>query len=240
MSTPFETRVPAPVSAVQAAETLSSVLRRVYLWMGLGLAITALAAVLTVNSSLIYTLVSTPFLFYGLLIGEVVLVIAVSAGLNRLSPAAALSLFFLYAAINGVTMSILFLVYTLSSISQAFWVTAALFIVMSAIGYTTGIDLSHWGSYLTMGLVGFVIATFANFFFSNSTFYWIVTYLGIVLFLALTVYDTQRIKTMTSTALTGGESGIVSRYGLLGALRLYLDFINLFLLILRVFGRRRR
>lgn len=240
MSAPFEAQVPAPVSAVQAAETLSRVLRRVYLWMGLGLAVTAVAAVLTVNSSLIYTLASTPLLFYGLLIGEVVLVIAVSAGLNRLSPTAALSLFFLYAAVNGVTMSILFLVYTLSSISQAFWVSAGLFLVMSVIGYTTGIDLSHWGSYLTMGLVGFIIATFANFFFSNSSFYWIVTYLGIVLFLALTVYDTQRIKTMTATALTNGESAIVSRMGLLGALRLYLDFVNLFLLILRVFGRRRR
>lgn len=240
MSTQFEGAARAPVSPAVVSQTLSTVLRRVYLWMGLGLAVTAVVASLIVGSGLVFTIATTPLLFYGLLIGEVLLVIGISASLNRLAAGSALSLFLLYAALNGATMSVLFLVYTLTSISQAFWVTAGLFALMSAIGYSTGLDLSRWGGYLTMGLVGFILASFVNLLFASSALYWLLTYLGIVLFLALTVYDTQRIKTMTVAALLAGEGGIVSKMGIMGALRLYLDFVNLFLLILRVFGRRRR
>lgn len=240
MSTQLEGTASAPISPATIQGTLNAVLRRVYLWMGLGLAVTAVVASVTVSSGLVLTIASTPLLFYGLLIGELLLVIAVGASLNRLSASSALWLFLLYAALNGATMSILFLIYTLTSISQAFWVTGGLFALMSVIGYTTGIDLSGWGSYLTMGLVGFILASFVNVFFASPGLYWVLTYAGIVLFLALTVYDTQRIKTMATAALHAGESDIVSKMGIMGALRLYLDFINLFLLILRVFGRRRR
>jgi len=232
--------IPIPVSPTRLAETLSAVLRRVYLWMGLGLAVTAGVAYAVANSSLAVTIISNTWLFFGLLIAEVAMVIAVSAAIQRLSIGAAQGLFLVYSALNGATMSVIFLVYTFSSISQTFFVAAGLFALISIIGYTTRLDLSAWRSYLLMGLIGFVLASVVNLLFNNSTFYWILTYAGIVLFLALTVYDTQRIKTMASQSMLAGETAVVARVGMLGALRLYLDFVNLFLLLLRVFGRRRR
>lgn len=240
MSSQLEGAVPAPVSPTVIDETLRAVLRQVYLWMAIGLGLTAIVAAIVINTSLVFIIASTPVLFYGLLIGELLLVIGAGAALRRLSPGAALTLFLLYAAVNGTTLSVLFLVYTFTSISQAFWVAGGLFALMSVIGYTTDMDLSRWGGYLTMGLIGFVLASVVNIFFASSALYWITTYAGIVLFLGLTVYDTQRIKAMTAQALRAGETDIESTIGLTGALRLYLDFINLFLLILRVLGRRRR
>lgn len=240
MTARLEGAIPAPISPTLIDQTFRAVLRRVYLWMAIGLALTAVVAAIVVNTSLVFVIASMPVLFYGLLIGELLLVIGAGAALRRLSPGAALTLFLIYAAVNGATLSVLFLIYTLTSISQAFWVAGGLFAVMSVIGYTTRMDLSRWGGYLTMGLIGFVLASVVNIFFASSALYWITTYVGIVLFLALTVYDTQRIKGMTEEALTAGRSDIESTIGLTGALRLYLDFINLFLLILRVFGRRRR
>jgi hypothetical protein len=229
-----------PMTEVQIGETFAAILRRVYLWMGIGLYLTAGVAFFVANTSLIFLIVENTVLFYGLLIGELALVIAISAAIHRLSPAAAVALFLLYAILNGATLSVIFLVYTLTDITLAFASTATLFTAMSLIGYFVRMDLSRLGSFLMMGLVGLVIATFLNLFLANSTLMWVTTYAGIALFIGLTVYDTQRIKRTMMAALAAGDEQLVSRLGVLGALTLYLDFINLFLLILRLLGRRRR
>jgi hypothetical protein len=229
-----------PMTEVQIGETFAAILRRVYLWMGIGLYLTAGVAFFVANTSLIFLIVENTVLFYGLLIGELALVIAISAAIHRLSPAAAVALFLLYAILNGATLSVIFLVYTLTDITLAFASTATLFTAMSFIGYFVRIDLSRLGSFLMMGLVGLVIATFLNLFLANSTLMWVTTYAGIALFIGLTVYDTQRIKRTMMAALAAGDEHVMSRLGVLGALTLYLDFINLFLLILRLLGRRRR
>ena len=229
-----------PMTEVQISETFAAILRRVYLWMGIGLYLTAGVAFFVANTSLITIIVENTVLFYGLLLGELALVVVLSAAINRLSPTAAVALFLLYAVLNGATLSVIFLVYTLTDITLAFASTATLFTAMSLIGYFVRMDLSRLGSFLMMGLVGLVIATFLNLFLANSSLMWVTTYAGIALFIGLTVYDTQRIKRTVTAALAAGDERVVSRLGLLGALTLYLDFINLFLLILRLLGRRRR
>jgi uncharacterized protein len=240
MTAQAPTTLPLPMTEVQIGEMFAALLRRVYLWMGIGLYLTAGVAFFVANTSLIYLIVQNTILFYGLLIGELVLVIAISAAIHRLAPTAAIGLFLLYAALNGATMSIVFLVYTLTDITLAFVSTATLFTAMSFIGYFVRMDLSRFGSFLMMGLIGLVIATFVNLFLANGTLMWITTYAGIALFIGLTVYDTQRIKRTMMASLAAGDEQVVTRLGVLGALTLYLDFINLFLLILRVLGRRRR
>ncbi len=228
---------------LQVSETFASVMRHVYLWMCLGLCATGLMAALMVYSPLVIVLVllaEVPLLFYALLIGELVLVWQLQARIHRLSINAARAWFLVYAVVNGITLSFIFLAYTMSSIALAFGVTAGLFGVMGLIGYTNKMDLSKWGSYLLMGLVGLLIASLVNMFFASSELEWLLTYFGILLFLGLTIYDTQRIKQRVVAALAAGDAQVVARVGVLGALSLYLDFINLFLKLLRILGRRRR
>jgi len=225
------------------SETFMSVMRNVYLWMCLGLFVTAFVSMALIYTPLFYLLVQilqARFLFFGLIIGEVAIVWWLSSRVGTLSVGASRLGFIVYAILNGITMSVIFLVYTQSSIVLTFVATASIFGAMSIIGYTTKIDLSRWGSYLLMGLIGFIIGSVVNLFFANSAMEWILTYVGILLFIGLTVYDTQRIKAMVSAASNSGDETAVKKIGLLGALRLYLDFINLFLLILRVMGGRRR
>lgn len=224
------------------SETFMSVLRNVYLWMCVGLFLTGFVSFALIYTPLFYLLVqilNVPFLFMGLLIGEFALVWWLSARIGRMSVGASRAAFIFYALLNGVTLSVIFLVYTESSIALAFVATTSMFGAMSIIGYTTRMDLSKWGSYLLMGLLGFVIASVVNMFFASSTLEWILTYVGIALFIALTVYDTQKIKVMVAMAMQSPDEAAVKRVGLMGALTLYLDFINLFLLILRLLGNRR-
>ena len=226
-------------SEVGFSETFAAVLRRVYVWMTVGLLVTAITAAFVSVSPLYQILTGQPLIFFGLMIAELGLVIGLSWGINRISPGMAILLFLVYAALNGLTFSVLFVVYTLGSVAQTFLATAALFGVMSIIGYTTKMDLSKLGSFLFMGLVGLIIAMLVNMFWTNTVLGWIVTFVGILLFLGLTIYDTQRIKRMTAASLQAGDENIQARMGILGALSLYLDFINLFLFILRLTGRRR-
>ncbi len=221
------------------SETFAAVLRRVYAWMAMGLLITAGTAAFVSVSPLFQVLVGQPLIFIVLMIAELGVVIGLSWGINRLAPATAMLLFFLYALLNGLTFSVLFIVYTLGSVASAFVATAALFGVMSIIGYTTKMDLSKMGSFLFMGLIGLIIATLVNMFWTNTVLGSIITFAGILIFLGLTIFDTQRIKRMTATALQQGDENVQARMGILGALSLYLDFINLFLFILRLGGRRR-
>jgi len=220
-------------------DVLGAVLRRVYAWMTLGLIITAGVAAFVSASPLFQILTGQPLIFFGLLLVELALVVGLSWGIKRLSTTAAISLFLIYAALNGLTLSTLFVVYTLGSVAFTFLASAATFGVMSVIGYTTKIDLSKMGSFLLMGLIGLIVAMLVNIFWANSALGWIITFAGILLFLGLTVFDTQRIKRMTATALQQGDDEFEARLGILGALSLYLDFINLFLFLLQLGGRRR-
>jgi hypothetical protein len=209
--------------------------RRVYNWMALGLAVTAITALFAINSGLIYSILS-PGVMLVLIVAELGIVIALSAAIGRLQSSTALLMFFGYSFLNGLTLSTIFLIYTKSSIANTFFVTAGTFAVMSVYGYTTKRDLTSMGSFLMMGLFGVIIASFVNFFFKSPAFYWLITYAGIAVFVGLTAYDAQKIKEMAYAGFAGSEE---ERKGaIIGALRLYLDFINLFLLLLRIFGRR--
>ncbi len=213
-------------------------LTRVYGWMTIGLFITAAAALFTISTpGLLAAVVSSPYVFFGLLLVELAVVFALSLVANRLSPLVAGLLFIGYATLNGVTLSVLILVYTQSSIALTFGVTAATFGIMTLFGFTTHRDLTRLGSLLIMGLVGLILASLLNLFFNNSAVYWITTYAGILIFVGLVAYDTQRLKNMS---LAQGEGGrLTQNASILGALVLYLDFINLFLLLLRVLGQRK-
>jgi hypothetical protein len=240
MSYEFDQQAPMPVSEAEMSRTFVAAMQKVYTWMALGLLLTAVTAIATFSIPLLTALIfSSVFVFYGLLICELILVVAIGRVVTNVSANTGLALFFVYSAVNGLTLSVVFLVYDLGTIWLAFGTTAVLFGVMSIIGYTTKEDLSHWSGILMMALIGLIIASIANLFLANSTLDWIVTYVGVFLFLALTVYDTNRIKRMTFAAVMGGQSDVVSRIGVIGALHLYLDFINLFLYILRLLGRRR-
>jgi FtsH-binding integral membrane protein len=177
--------------------------------------------------------VGNRLVFYGLMIGELALVIALSAAINRLSAAVATFMFIAYSALNGITLSVIFLVYTADSISSTFLVTAGMFGAMSAYGYMTRRDLTSWGSFLFMGLIGVVIASVVNIFMRNNSVSWIISGVGVIVFTGLTAYDTWKIKALAA----GGAEG--RKPAILGALTLYLDFINLFLMLLRFLGRRR-
>ncbi|OGO50484.1 MAG: hypothetical protein A2W37_11405 [Chloroflexi bacterium RBG_16_63_12] len=213
-------------------------MQQVYLWMTVGLLATAGVAYFVVSTPLLQ-LVANPIVFFGAIIVELVMVVALSRAIARMSPAAAVGLFFVYAALNGVTMSVIFAVYTLGSIAVTFFATACLFGAMTIIGYTTSRDLTKLGGFLLMGLIGFLIGSVINLFFASSAFYWLLTFAGIAIFIGLTAWNTQRIKNMTLTALQQGDELAAQRIGIIGALSLYLDFVNLFLLLLRLGGRRR-
>lgn len=213
----------------------SEFIRRVYNWMALGLAVTAITALFAINSRLIYSLLN-PMVMLLLIVGELGIVVALSAAIGRLQSSTALFMFFAYSFLNGLTLSVIFLLYTKASIASTFFVTAGTFAVMSVYGYTTRRDLTSMGSFLMMALIGIIIASFVNFFFRSPSFYWLITYAAIAIFVGLTAYDAQKIKEMAYAGFTGSEE---ERKGaVIGALRLYLDFINLFLLLLRIFGRR--
>jgi len=230
--------LPVYISEGELADKMRLAMQQVYLWMTVGLLATAGVAYFVVSTPLLQ-LVANPIVFFGAIIVELVMVVALSRAIARMSPAAAVGLFFVYAALNGVTMSVIFAVYTLSSIAITFFATACLFGAMTIIGYTTSRDLTKLGGFLLMGLIGFLIGSVINLFFASSAFYWLLTFAGIAIFIGLTAWNTQRIKNMTLTALQQGDELAAQRIGIIGALSLYLDFVNLFLLLLRLGGRRR-
>lgn len=226
------------VQRERVAAVQGEFVRRVYNWMGLGLVITALVSMFTASSPAMLSFIfGTPMVFFGLIIAELALVFAMSAGINRVQSSTAMLMFFVYSALNGLTLSAVFIAYTQSSIASTFFVTAGTFGIMSVYGYTTKKDLTSWSSFLFMGLIGVVLASFVNLFFQNEGIYWVITIAGVIVFVGLTAYDTQKIKEMGLQGFTDSES---ERKGaVIGALQLYLDFINLFLMLLRIFGGRR-
>ncbi|MBR6276756.1 MAG: Bax inhibitor-1/YccA family protein [Prevotella sp.] len=213
-------------------------MRKVYLWMTLALAITGFTAYyVATNETLLTALYTNQILFWGLVIGELALVFGLSAAINKLSLTTATLMFVLYSVVNGATMSFIFLVYTASSITSVFLITAVTFAVMAFLGYFIKIDLTSMGKILMMALIGIIIATIVNIFLKSSGMAMILNYLGVLVFVGLTAYDSQKIKQMLLMAPDAGEGA--QKIALLGALSLYLDFINLFIYLLRILGTRR-
>lgn len=222
----------------QGATISAAFFPKVYGWMTAGLALTALAALFTLTSEgLLQLIFGNRLVFYGLIFGELGLVIAMSAAINRISATVATLMFLLYSALNGITFAGIFLVYTQSSITSTFLVSAGTFGAMSLYGMATRRDLTGWGSFLFMGLIGIIIASVVNIFLHSAMITWITSYLGVFIFVGLTAYDTQKLKRLSEAGFADEESRRKS--AILGALTLYLDFINLFLMLLRIMGNRR-
>ncbi len=214
---------------------MSQVMRKVYVKMFLGLLVTALTSWFVLsNETILMTLVQSRGLLIGLCVAELALVFILSMAINKLSSPLATLLFYVYAVINGVTLTPIFLVYTMSSIALTFFVTAGVFLAMSIYGYTTKSDLTKFGTYLIMGLIGLIICSIINIFWANSVMDWIVSFAGVLIFIGLTAWDTWKIKQM---AMETDEVN-AGKLATLGALSLYLDFINLFLYLLRFLGSR--
>ena len=224
-------------SAVPVPADSSAFLRKVYAYMAGGLFATGVTATVVASSeSLVNMILGNRIVFYGLLIAEFAMVLAFSKVVERLSTGAAAAFFFAYAVLNGVTLSIIFMVYTASSIASTFFVTAGTFGAISAYGYATKRDLSGVGNFALMGLIGLIIASVVNIFLNSPMIYWLTTFIGVIVFTALTAYDTQKLKQFAASSSSPDQQ---SKVALQGALMLYLDFINLFLYLLRVLGRRR-
>nr|WP_245882854.1 Bax inhibitor-1/YccA family protein [Hymenobacter chitinivorans] len=211
---------------------------QVYGWMAGALALTGGVAMLVGASPEIQELVfGNRLVFFGLIILELFVVGYLSRNLFEMTPNQAVGAFAGYALLNGVTLGIIFMVYTAESIASTFFITAGTFGVMSLYGFVTGTDLSRWGNLLFMALIGLVIASVVNIFLASSMLYWITSFIGVALFVALTAYDTQKVKGLAFIGY--GDEGADRKAAVWGALTLYLDFVNLFLYLLRFFGRRR-
>lgn len=218
--------------------SVSDVFAKVFGWMFIGLIITAVTAFVTANSpTILATILTNNVYWIGLLIAELVLVIVLTARIHKMSKTAAIVSFLLYSVINGLTLSTIFLVYTMSSIYSVFFITAGMFGGMALYGYTTKKDLTKIGSILLMALLGIILASIVNIFWLNDTFSFIVSVAGVIVFVGLTAYDVQKIKVMAGQI--GNESDFVEKFAISGALTLYLDFINLFLKLLSIFGKSR-
>lgn len=215
-------------------------LAKVFNWMAIGLGLTGLTAFMVTQSPAAMNFIfGRPFIFYGLIIGELGLVFYLSARVQKISAQAATALFIVYAALNGVTLSAIFLMYTGTSVAATFFVTAGMFGAMATYGLVTKKDLSSWGSFLFMGLIGIIIASVVNIFLGSSMMSWVISGIGVIVFTGLTAYDVQKIMHIGAGGIMEQGDTAVRKGAILGALALYLDFINLFLMLLRFLGDRR-
>lgn len=220
-------------------EVVNAFMRGVYGWMCLGLMITAGASFFTVTSPAMMRLVfGSQLVFFGLIIAELALVVGLSAAINRISGGTASLLFAAYSALNGITLAAIFAVYAKAAIMNAFLVTGGMFGAMSLYGLLTKKDLTSFGSFLFMGLIGILIASVVNIFTKSAMMDFVISCVGVLVFLGLTAYDTQKLKVMGQMA-PADDATAIRRGTILGALTLYLDFINLFLMMLRLFGSNR-
>lgn len=220
---------------VADASYVSRIMKRVYLKMFLAMIVTAVTSYVCMNIPEVFiTLMNNSGLYFGLLIAEVVLVFVLAGALNKLSSPVATLIFYVYSILNGVVLSAILAAYTASSVLSTFIITAAVFGTMTVYGYVTKSDLSRVGTFLFMALIGLIICTIVNIFMKSSTMEWIISFAGVVIFIGLTAWDTQKIKQMA--AMTDGSQA--GKLATIGALSLYLDFVNLFLYLLRFFGNR--
>ena len=224
---------------VQGRSGLQTYMAQVYGWMPCGLLLTAFVAWFAVRTPEVMMFVfSSKITFFGLIIAQLAVVFVLSGMVHRLSAGVATTLFMLYSALTGLTLSSIFVVYTYSSIASTFVVTAGMFGAMSLFGYTTKRDLSGMGKMLFMALIGIILASLVNIWLKSTPLMWAVTYIGVVVFAGLTAYDTQKLKAI-GEQIDVRDASSLRKYSILGALTLYLDFINLFLMLLRIMGNRR-
>ena len=229
-----------PLQRTDVQIRVNEFIRSVYNWMAIGLALTGFVAFYVAhNESLKQLIFGNKLLFFGLIIGELALVYSLSARINKMQASTATGLFVLYSVLNGATLSFIFLVYTRSSITSTFFICAATFFACSIYGMTTKRDLTSLGGFMAMGLIGIIIASVVNMFVQSSGMGMIISYVGVLFFVGLTAYDTQKLKTMAMSQPAGVSAGVVRKGAILGALSLYLDFINLFLMLLHIFGGSR-
>lgn len=219
--------------------TFTSLMTKVYLWMTMALAITGMTAYyVATNENIIFAIINSQALFWGLIIAELAIVIILSARIHRLSFATAGIMFGVYSILNGITLSFIFLAYTMESIASTFFITAGTFGAMSLVGLFTRRSLGAVGRFCFMALIGIIIASIVNMFVGSSTLGWFVTYAGVLIFCGLTAYDTQKMKEILVQQSNMGNPSLL-KVALMCSLSLYLDFINLFLHLLRIFGDRR-
>ncbi|MBS9426544.1 Bax inhibitor-1/YccA family protein [Photorhabdus akhurstii] len=223
----------------QAGTGLQTYMAQVYGWMTCGLLLTAFVAwYVSQNQDIVEYIFSNSVLFYGLIIAQFGLVFVLSGMINRMGASLATGLFMLYSALTGLTLSSIFVIYTIGSVASTFVVTAGMFGALSFYGYTTKRSLSGLGSFLFMGLIGIILASLINLWLKSAALTWAVTYIGVVIFAGLTAYDTQKLKEMGED-LDVNDKENLRKFSIVGALTLYLDFINMFLMLLRIFGDRR-
>lgn len=228
-----------PLRKAQTQLIINEFVRSVYNWMAIGLALTGFVAFYVANSeSMMRLIFGNQIIFFGLIIGELALVFTISARVQKIKASTATALFVLYAALNGATLSAIFLIYTRTSITSTFFICAATFVTCSIYGMTTKRDLTSLGGFMAMGLIGIIIASVVNIFIGSYGLHMIISYIGVIVFVGLTAYDTQKLKTMALSQPAGLDAGVVRKGAILGALSLYLDFINLFLMLLRILGNR--
>jgi len=224
----------------QVQVRVNSFVRSVYNWMAIGLGLTGVVAYSVANLPEVRNIIfGSGVIFFGLIIAQLALVFVLSSRIHRMQAGTATLLFVLYSALNGATLSSIFLAYAQSSITSTFFVCSATFVACSIYGWTTRRDLTSMGGFLTMGLIGIVIASMVNIFVQSNAVSTVVSYIGVLVFVGLTAYDTQDIKNMAMAQPSDLDAGAVRKGAILGALKLYLDFINLFLMLLRIFGSGR-
>jgi FtsH-binding integral membrane protein len=233
---------------VQASSEASTIfLAKVFNWMAIGLGLTGITAFLTTNSQIALQMLFTVqdgyakpnMILYGLLLGELGMVFYLSARIQKISAQAATGIFIGYSILNGITLSTILLYYTMSSVAATFFITAGMFGAMAAYGFLTKKDLSSWGSFLFMGLIGIIIAMVVNIFLGSPMISWAISGIGVIIFTGLTAYDVQQITRLGAQGIMDGGEAAIRKGAIMGALKLYLDFINLFLMLLRFLGDRR-
>lgn len=227
------------MTIAQARQEASTIfLAKVFNWMAIGLGVTGVVAYATAYTGLAQMLMASP-LFFVLILGELGLVFYLSARIDKMEAGTATSLFVGYSVLNGLTLSMIFLAYTSSSIAGTFFITAGMFGAMAVYGLVTKRDLSGLGSFMFMGLIGILIASVVNIFLQSSGLYWVISMIGVMVFTGLTAYDVQKIKRMGEEGIMAQGESAIRKGSIMGALALYLDFINLFLMLLRFFGGSR-
>lgn len=213
--------------------------RSVYNWMAVGLGLTGAMAFYISHNLDLLRMIASPMIQILLFLAIIGLVVSMSGMINRMSAGTAAGIFVVYSSLMGVLLSPIFIIYTQTSIASTFFVCAGTFVACSFYGWTTKRDLTSLGGFFMMGLIGIIIASVVNIFIRSSGLYYIISYIGVIVFVGLTAYDTQKLKNMALTQPAGLEGAVIRKGAILGALSLYMDFINLFLMLLRIFGQSR-
>jgi FtsH-binding integral membrane protein len=226
-----------PYKSTQTQVIVNGFIRSVYNWMAIGLALTGFAAFYVAgNETLVNLIFSNQIIFFGLIIGELALVFSISARINKIKASTATSLFIIYSILNGITLSSILFIYTMSSIASTFFICALTFGICSIYGMVTKKDLTGIGQFMFMGLIGIIVASVVNLFIGSSGLSMIISYLGVFIFVGLTAYDTQKLKRMALAQPANLDAATIRKGAILGALTLYLDFINMFLFLLHILG----